>query len=61
MKVKVIRKFIDKETKVLRKVGDVFTCSKDRFAEITKAGNYVVEVEEKPAKAKKAAETETNE
>lgn len=41
MKVKTIKEFIDKETKRLHEVGDVFDCSPERFVEISKAGKYV--------------------
>ena len=43
MKAIVITKFIDKNTGKLRKVGEVFTCNKERFAEICAAGNYIKE------------------
>ena len=46
MKVVVIKKFKDKETGEIRKVGDVFTCKKKRYEEITKAGDYVKEYDE---------------
>ena len=46
MKAIVKTKFIDKTTKKVRKVGEVFTCSKERFEEITKAGKYVEEYKE---------------
>ena len=36
--VKVIREFNDEREGVLRKVGDLFTCSEDRLAEINSAG-----------------------
>ncbi|MCC8164502.1 MAG: hypothetical protein LIO86_15385 [Lachnospiraceae bacterium] len=45
MKVKVIRKFRDKETKIVHKAGEVLILSKKRFAEIQKAGSFVEEVE----------------
>lgn len=54
MKAQVIMPFTDKETKKLNKPGDVIECTKERFAEIRKSGNYVVEVkEEKAVKADK--------
>lgn len=43
MKVIVVTKFIDKNTGKLRNVGDIFTCNKERFAEICAAGEYVKE------------------
>lgn len=52
MKVKVTNKFIDNaEGEVLRKVGDEFIVSKERFEEITAAGDFVKEVKEVKAKA----------
>lgn len=44
MRVIVTKRFIDKNTGKLREVGEVFTCNKERFAEITAAGAYVEEV-----------------
>lgn len=43
MKAIVITKFIDKNTQKLREVGEIFTCNKERFAEICAAGEYVKE------------------
>lgn len=49
MKVKVLKRFIDKKTKKVREVGDVFECTSARYAEITKANvTYVEEVTEEP-------------
>ena len=49
MKVKVTNRFIDNaEGEVLRKVGDEFTLSKERFEEIERAGDFVKEVKVKP-------------
>lgn len=49
MKVKVLKRFIDKKTKELREVGDVFVCTNARYAEITKAkAAYVEKVTEEP-------------
>lgn len=45
MRVIVTKRFIDKNTGKLREVGEVFTCNKERFAEITAAGDYVKEAE----------------
>lgn len=57
MKVKVIKKFIDKTTGKMRNIDDVFTCSEKRFNEICKAGTYVEKVDEKSVKAdEKSAE-----
>lgn len=47
MKVKVIKKFIDKETKKLRPVGSEFECSESRFKEIQSVGNFVEVVKTK--------------
>lgn len=55
MKAKVVSPFVDKVTKKYRNIGEEFEVSKERFAEIKKAGRFVVEVkpESKPeAKAK---------
>ena len=58
MKVKVIKKFVDKHTKKVHKVGEVLTISKERFEEILTVGKLVEEVKEvkaaKPAKEKTA-------
>lgn len=50
MKAIVKIKFIDKTTNKVRKVGDIFTCNKERFEEIRKAGPYVEEYKEEPEK-----------
>lgn len=50
MRVKTVVRFIDKKESVTREIGDEFTCSKARFAEILKVGPFVEEVKaEKPA------------
>jgi len=36
--VRVLREFNDEREGVLRKVGDLFSCSEDRLAEINSAG-----------------------
>ena len=46
MKVKVIKKFRDKHTRAIHKVGAVITISKDRYEEIKAAGKYVEPVED---------------
>lgn len=48
--VKVTREFDDEREGVLRKVGDLFSCSEDRLAEINSAGfgRMVEAVEEAP-------------
>ena len=54
MKAKVITNFVDRiesaeqGKEVLRKVGDEFALSKERFEEIVRAGNFVKEVKVKP-------------
>ena len=54
MKVKVITNFVDRiesveqGKEVLRKVGDEFTLSKERFEEIVRSGDFVKEVKVKP-------------
>lgn len=49
MRAKVVVKFIDKTTGAVRNVGDEFTCTKKRFAEIVSVGDFVVEVKEDKA------------
>ena len=49
MKAIVKIKFIDKTTGKARKPGEVFTCNKERFEEIRKAGPYVEEYKEEKA------------
>lgn len=44
MKVKVIKKFRDKETKKIHAVGEELTITKKRFVEIQKVGNFVTEI-----------------
>lgn len=64
MKVRTKKSFIDKEATekagkpVIRKVGEIFTASKERFAEIQKVDDLVEAVveEKKPAAKAKAAE-----
>ena len=41
MKVKVVNRFVDKETKQLHEYGEVIEVTEERFAEISAAGNYV--------------------
>lgn len=66
MKVRVIKSFRDKETKSLRKVGDVFACEDARFEEIRARGEYVELYEkakepESPHDAKTVDESDANE
>ena len=49
MKAEVLIKFKDKHTGEIRNIGDEFTCTKKRFAEILAAGEYVKEVAEEKA------------
>ena len=58
MKVKTIKRFKDKHTGKVHKVGDVFTVNKDRFAEIIKSGKFVEEFTEKELETKKVQENE---
>lgn len=53
MKVKVIEKFRDKKTGDIRNVGEVFTASKERFAEILKVGRFVEAFVDEPTPKKK--------
>lgn len=55
MKVKTVVDFIDKEAKVNRAVGEVFECSKERFAAIngTQYGVLIEQVQEEKPAAKK--------
>ena len=55
MKVKVVKKFKDKHTGEIHKVGETLEVSNDRYAEIAKKGNYVEKVED--AGQKKASKT----
>lgn len=58
MKAIVKIKFIDKTTNKVRKVGDIFTCKKERFEEICKAGPYVEEYKEEKTNEEKTNEAE---
>ena len=46
MKAKVLKPFRDKETGEIRKVDDVFTCTKKRFNEILSVDELVEEIKE---------------
>lgn len=61
MKVKVLKKFIDKYTLEVRKEGDLLTISKERFEEIVSVDKGLVEVvaDEVPAEKKKTAKKAT--
>lgn len=54
MKVKVIKKFRDKESKVINHPGDNLDVSEERFNELVAAGDYVeaVEDDEEPGAGK---------
>jgi len=45
MKVKVVNRFVDKETKQLHEYGEVIEVTEARFKEISAAGKYVEKVE----------------
>ena len=53
MKAKVIKEFIDKNTRERYSVWEIITVSKDRFAEILTKGNLVEEVIEPKKEPKK--------
>ena len=44
MKVKVVKKFIDKHNEKTHKVGSIINISKERYAEILEVGKFVEEV-----------------
>lgn len=46
MKVKVVNRFIDKETRQLHEYGDVIEVTEARFKEISAAGKYVKPLED---------------
>ena len=48
MKVKTIVTFKDLKAKTIRKAGEEFECSEERFAEILKKGKYVKPIVEQP-------------
>lgn len=54
MKAKVIRSFIDKETKAVRKLDEVFDCTQKRYDELAKGG-FVIAVAEKKEKEVKSS------
>lgn len=55
MKCKVIRRFIDKNTYEVQEIGTAYECTKERFNEVQKMGNFLQEVRE-PKPKKKAEE-----
>lgn len=60
MKVRVIKDFIDKNTKQLQKTGKVIDVTDARFSEIRKAGNYVEPVQEDNEQAEPAEQVQEN-
>lgn len=62
MKVKVLKKFKDKETRRIHKVGEVFECSEKRYAEILKADENLIRVldDEEPGEEEQSYETKIN-
>lgn len=54
MKAKVIVKFKDKETGKVRKVNEIFDCTKKRFEEILTVGKFVEEYKGDDKKETKA-------
>lgn len=61
MKVKTTIKFRDLKAGTIRKVGEEFECSEDRFKEILKKGPFVEEVKEEPAEEAEAEAVEETE
>ena len=51
MKVRTIKRFVDKKESVTREVGDEFTCTKKRYEEILKVGKFVEEIKENEVEA----------
>lgn len=61
MNARVTKRFKDKETGEIRKVGEVFECTKARFDEIRAVGDLVEEVElPKKRTTRKKAETKAD-
>lgn len=60
MKAKVIKKFIDKDTKVINEVNDVVELTKKRFDEINSVDDFLVEEKDdvKKTEPKKKAKVE---
>lgn len=63
MKVKVVKRFRDKESKVINYPGDNLDVSEERFNELVAAGDYVeaVEDDEEPEKPTPDPEEDSNE
>lgn len=49
MKVKVLKRFKDKHTNQIHKVGDMLDVTKKRYEEILTKGKLVEEIDEEPA------------
>lgn len=52
MKYKVVKRFIDKNTKKLHEKGSFYDCSEKRFAEIEKQGKFLEAVPQEKASDK---------
>lgn len=48
MKVKVVNRFVDKETRQLHEYGEVIEVTEARFKEISAAGKYVEAIADEP-------------
>lgn len=57
MKVKVLRKFLDKHTGEVHKPGDVLEITEERFEEILKVGKLVEKVSKEKTEPEEVAET----
>lgn len=44
MRVVVIKEFIDKNTSVRHEIGEKLTVTEERFAELKRAGKYVIDI-----------------
>ncbi len=60
MKARVVKEYIDKHTQEFHAVGDLVSLTDERFAEITRAGRYVEEVEQDEGAAKKDGKSEND-
>ena len=56
MKARVIKAFVDKQSKKVRKIGEVFDCTAERLGEIQKAGSFVEPVPFEKKETKKETE-----
>lgn len=57
MKVKVLKKFIDRQEKAVRQPGEVFECTEDRYNEIM-SKNRLIELFEEDEPEKESVEQE---